>query len=335
MTRLCVAKVAVMLVVVGSTCVSHRLAFCSTRTCPAIVAYTAENGGRYGLNIYSEGVSAMPFLPLSKVDRPVLLGYAGDSSTWVFCDESFTMPASLVLYNGKRMSRVALQSFPMSAAGYLTISAVCGENVVIPAVESGQLVIYGYSLSGKGLYRRVLRVPHSQFEYVVADHIAVAADGSVAASLIVAGTFHSPVPDSRLYVFDPRGKVLFAAKDGGRATISHDGKRVAYQPTPDTIAIADIKTHKRQAVSVWPQRSAKASERLGRFVAFRWDSRHDWLLCAYDHVIDTTYLPVFAVDLKSRGKQWKRLPIDVDAWRWVLLDEMPKPLSGPTGSTKR
>jgi hypothetical protein len=297
-----------------------------TYNCPVIVAYvTGDDEGQGFISIYSKNESQVVLRSHTIHDIGAgMLGYDSPSQTWVFCD---VFPDRLILVSKEKTIELRPQGLPKRA--YLENAVLCASTIFVPRIESGVLMLYCCSLDGKITGKRRLEVPNTTVDSVEDSiYITVAPNGYVAAELkrVTAENINSRELEDKdllLYVFDEHDQ-LIRKINGGGIQFSLDGYSLAYSDKTNNITILDLRTDKKRLIKVWPPVNAGIWERhfIEGLADFKWDSRHNCLLCAYEEG-SGNYRPVFAIDISSDKAKWHRLPIDVDIQNWILMDKMP------------
>lgn len=302
--------------------------------CPSILMYGCRGNGSFvnQVDVFSGSTGVQCGLHVggstfaNSIDSLIPLGFDKDQGCWVFSNAlplgRNTSRDHLVLYRDTKRSTITLQGLPASAD--LKQSSLFDKNVFVPSVENGELVVYCYALTGRLKHRRVLRVPHASVQTVYGEYLAVAANGCIAAQL----SLISAPNDLVIFVFDDKGQIVRTIRNGGYVQISHTGNKLAYWGRGMSVVVLDMDTGRRKVISLWPQPNARAWDMLINPVGFRWDSRHQWLLCAYEQRI-TGSCPVYAADIRSDAVRWQRLPMNVDPQRWIMLDDLPKSICKP------
>ncbi len=272
-------------------------------------------------NVYNGPVNTNEcVMRLSRLDANNLmpLGYDHRSDSWVFSTFDTTRSASehIVLYRKAKRLPLTLESLP--AITGLKQAALLDGHVFVPFAENGQLVVYRYDLFGKLTQRKAMHIPGVNIEDIYGeDRLAVARNGWVAANL-----------GHKLYVFDEEGRVITTIAGGGEPKISPDGRMLAYREKDyRNVIILDIHTKRHRVISVWPQPNARLWDMLVYPSCFQLDWRNQWLLCAYEQGMSGGWI-IYAADISSSIPHWKKLPIQADWWKWVVIDKAPRSSCG-------
>lgn len=265
-----------------------------------------ENSHMLGTRLAAyDGIKLMP------------LGYDSRSGSWVFSvfNDQGSETAHVVVYRkGKRLP-VTLEKFPsVMELGRLRQAALLDSHVYVPFTFHGKLVLHRYDLTGKLTQRRVLQVPGVYvYDFWSEERMAVARNGTVAA-----------YTDKYLYVFDENGKVLTSIAGGAEPKISPDGRMLAYRDNEhEKVKFLDLDTMQRREITIWPQPNARLWDMLINPSHFQIDWDNQWLLFAYETNFSGPWI-IYGADVSKSKVRWKRLPVVVQWWEWVVINDAPK-----------
>jgi hypothetical protein len=297
----------------------------------AVVAFQTDVGHSAGtISVYSQRSGTHCVARSRGLTNTCLVGYDAASATWVLDSEDYALGRVGKLCKGK-MSYIHLADFPVDGDSHI-LSLSEGALTVSTITDEG-LMVYSYDLRGSLKSTRVLKVPRRVTEDRVGE-VAVSSTGDVAACLVMRDTMRS-----ELCIFDGSGRLKEKIGGGGDPEYSPDGLHLAYKDyvakrdqtggqsvdgDEGTIVIYDLRTKARKKIA------ARTPPGIVRFITFGgigldeyyWSADGKSLICSYTQEFTPEHL-LYSIDISSSRPKWHRLPFEVMAGSWTVLDKMP------------
>ena len=315
------------LVVVGCSAQTN------TRTPVVVVFETEGEHGAGTISAYSTASGSRCIVRQQGLFSTLLIGYDAASNTWLL-DTSAWPDAALgcvgKLHDGK-MSTLRLADFPQDAV-VQDLARTGG--LMLSSVQGGFLILSTYDLCGSLKSRRVLGMPHRTITDCIGQ-VSVTRAGVVAASLLMGDTKRS-----ELCIFDAQGHLKERIGRGTDPLYAPDGRHLAYndytvnrtdslgaqtvEGNEGTIIIYDSVTRARNEIAARTPPGKGWLGVLGGVVLdeYRWSPDGQRLVCSY---VQGQYAEqsLYAVDVSGSAPKWEKLPVEVYAGRWTVMDKMP------------